>query len=45
MEIRPRPEQCLVRAEQTGFTFQPADRIDLKPYHYGLRFRKPMGNP
>lgn len=41
MEIRPRPEQCIAWAEQAGFTFQPADRVDLKPYHYGLRFRKP----
>ncbi len=41
MEIRPRPEQCIAWAEQAGFTFQSADRLDLKPYHYGLRFRKP----
>jgi len=43
MEIRPSPEQCIAWAEQAGFTYQPADRIDLKPYHYGLRFRKPAG--
>jgi len=41
MEIRPRPEQCIAWAEKAGFTFQPVDRIDLKPYHYGLRFHKP----
>jgi len=41
MEIRPKPEQCIAWAEQAGFTYQPEDRIDLKPYHYGLRFRKP----
>jgi SAM-dependent methyltransferase len=44
MEIRPRPEQCIAWAEQAGFTFQPSDRIDLKPYHYGLRFRKSAGD-
>jgi len=43
MEIRPRPKQCITWAEQAGFTCQPADRIDLKPYHYGLRFHKPAG--
>ncbi len=45
LEIRPRPEQCIAWAEQAGFTFQPADRIDLKPYHYGLRLRKPALKP
>jgi len=44
MEIRSRPEQCIAWAEQAGFTFQAADRIDFKPYHYGLRFRKPTGH-
>ena len=43
LEIRPRPEQCIAWAKQAGFTFKPADRIDLKPYNYGLRFRKPAG--
>lgn len=41
MEIRPKPEQCIAWGEQAGFTFQAAERIDLKPYHYGLRFHKP----
>lgn len=45
MEIRPRPEQCIAWAEQAGFTYQPASRMDLKPHHYGLRFRKPAGGP
>lgn len=40
MEIRPKPEQCIAWAEKAGFTFQPEDRIELKPYHYGLRFHK-----
>jgi len=43
MEIRPRPEQCIAWAEQAGFAFRSADRLDLKPYHYGLRFHKPAG--
>ena len=41
MEIRPKPEQCIAGARQSGLMFRPADRVDLKPYHYGLRFRKP----
>jgi SAM-dependent methyltransferase len=38
MAIRPRPEQCREWAEQAGFQFER--RCDLKPYHYGLVFRK-----
>jgi SAM-dependent methyltransferase len=45
MEVRPSPEQCIAWAKQAGFTLQPADRIDLKPYHYGLRFHKSAGDP
>lgn len=41
MEIRPRPEQCISWGEQAGFIFRLDERIDLKPYHYGLRFYKP----
>jgi SAM-dependent methyltransferase len=40
MEIRPTPEQCIAWAEQAGFILYPQGRIDLRPYHYGLRFRK-----
>ena len=34
MEIRPRPEQCRSWAESVGFIFD--QKLDLKPYHYGL---------
>jgi SAM-dependent methyltransferase len=44
MDIRPRPEQCIDWAEQAGLTFEQTGRIDLKPYHYGLRFHKPAGS-
>jgi SAM-dependent methyltransferase len=40
MEIRPRPEQCIAWGIEAGFTFSSQDRFDLKPYHYGLLFRK-----
>lgn len=49
LEIRPRPEQCIAWAKSTGFSFTEAERFDLRPYHYGLLFRKadpclfPMG--
>ncbi len=42
MAIRPRPEQCAQWANQTGFTL--VKRCDLKPYHYGLLFKKPREN-
>jgi SAM-dependent methyltransferase len=42
MEIRPCPEQCIAWGIEAGFTFYPQDRFDLKPYHYGLLFRKEM---
>lgn len=42
LEIRPRPEQCIAWALEAGFDFDPQERFDLKPYHYGLRFRKPL---
>lgn len=41
MEIRPRPEQCIVWGEEAGFLFNEGNRYDLPPYHYGLLFRKP----
>lgn len=40
LEIRPRPEQCIAWGEAAGFTFDERERFDLKPYHYGLQFRK-----
>lgn len=38
MDIRPRPEQCRSWAESVGFIFE--QKLDLKPYHYGLVLRK-----
>jgi len=38
MEIRPKPEQCINWAIQTGFN-NPR-RYDLKPYHYGIVMNK-----
>lgn len=40
LEIRPRPEQCIEWGEKSEFAFE--ERFDLKPYHYGLLFRKPV---
>ena len=34
MEIRPKPEQCMDWAENSGFS--SLTRYNLKPYHYGL---------
>ena len=46
MAIRPRPEQCIEWALATGFAFDEKERFDLRPYHYGLIFRKPVpGDP
>ncbi|WP_298439611.1 class I SAM-dependent methyltransferase [Geobacter sp.] len=41
MDIRPRPEQCMEWGRKAGFAFDEEERFDLKPYHYGLLFRKP----
>jgi len=41
LEIRPRPEQCIAWGQEAGLTFAGRERFDLKPYHYGLLFRKP----
>jgi len=43
LEIRPRPEQCIEWGREAGFTFDEGERFDLKPYHFGLGFRKPAG--
>jgi SAM-dependent methyltransferase len=40
LEIRPRPEQCIEWGKAAGFTFAEDERFDLRPYHYGLLFRK-----
>lgn len=42
MEIRPRPEQCIVWGREAGYCFNERNRYDLPPYHYGLLFRKPL---
>lgn len=39
MEIRPRPEQCIEWGKEAGFTFDENERIDFRPYHFGLLFR------
>ncbi len=44
LEIRPRPEQCIQWGRTAGFAFDEEDRFDLRPYHYGLLFRKPGPN-
>ena len=41
LEIRPSPEQCIEWGRRAGFAFNEKDRFDLRPYHYGLLFRKP----
>jgi ubiquinone/menaquinone biosynthesis C-methylase UbiE len=38
MEIRPKPEQCIVWAESVGF--RAPEKHDLKPYHYGIVLSK-----
>lgn len=48
MEIRPKPEECMVWAEAEGFHLLEPDIIELPPYHYGLIFYRPwepVGEP
>jgi SAM-dependent methyltransferase len=40
LSIRPRPEQCIAWGKEAGFV-SPPQQFDLKPYHYGLLFRRP----
>lgn len=40
MEIRPKPEQILKWAEQTGLLTAQGPVMALPPWHYGIRFRK-----
>ncbi len=41
LEIRPRPEQIARWAETTG-AYEPADpALELPPWHFGLRLRRP----
>lgn len=39
LDIRPRPAQCRVWAEEAGFVLQ-GGTIDLPPYHYGMTLRR-----
>ncbi len=38
MNIRPKPEQCIEWATNSGFIFKK--RCNLKPYHYGIVVKK-----
>jgi len=40
LEIRPRPEQCIVWGETAGFSYNEHNLFDFPPYHYGLKFIK-----
>jgi SAM-dependent methyltransferase len=40
MEIRPRPEQIVEWAKETGLLAAEGARIELPPWHYGLRLRR-----
>lgn len=43
MEIRPRPEQIIEWAAQTGLLEAEGSMIDLPPWHYGFRLRRVPG--
>ncbi len=40
MSMRPKPEQCMMWAEQAGF-IPDSGVIKLPPYHYGMVLRRP----
>jgi len=40
LDIRPKPEQIIGWAEQSGRFAIEGESIDLPPWHYGLRFRR-----
>lgn len=40
LEIRPRPEQCLAWAEETGFRLLDPGIVVLPPYHYGMTLER-----
>jgi len=44
MDIRPRPEDCRIRAEQAGFRFVRFEPLPCCRYHYGLVAQKPAGH-
>ena len=41
MDIRPRPDWIIAWADQCGRLDIEDAAIDLPPWHYGLRFRRP----
>jgi ubiquinone/menaquinone biosynthesis C-methylase UbiE len=41
MEIRPRPQQCRLWAQEAGFRLLPPGIINLPPYHYGMLLERP----
>lgn len=44
MAIRPRPEELVLRGEQSGLRVEDPPAIPLPPWHYGIRFlRVPPG--
>ena len=45
LEIRPRPEQIIGWAQETGWLEAEGPAIDLPPWHYGLRLRRLRGPP
>jgi SAM-dependent methyltransferase len=40
LDIRPRPEQIVGWATETGLLEHPGEIIDLPPWHFGLRLRR-----
>ncbi len=43
MEIRPKPEQIMAWADETGLLKAEGEVTDLPPWHYGLRLRRAGG--
>ena len=43
MDIRPRPEQIVEWAKRAGLLTEPEPILDLPPWHYGIRFHRPLG--
>ena len=39
LEIRPKPEQIVAWAVETGRLVPEGDTLDLPPWHYGLKFK------
>jgi SAM-dependent methyltransferase len=42
MDIRPRPEQIVEWGERAGLRTEPEPILDLPPWHYGIRFHRPL---